>query len=210
VSDVTVVLADDHPLYLAALRDVVRASPDLEIVAEATDGREAFDRICDLAPDVALLDVRMPGWTGPEVARRLARTDVPTRVLFLSEYRDGQLVYTALGAGGAGFLTKQSSGESIRQAILAVARGESVLAPEVGGGLVDEIRERSQEVPQLTARETEVLRLIADGMTAREIAARLHLAVATIKSHTQTLYGKLGVTDRGAAVAEGMRRRLLD
>jgi two-component system nitrate/nitrite response regulator NarL len=208
---VTVFVADDHPLYRQALEDAIAADPALDLVGAADDGRSAFDEIARLTPDVAVLDVHIPIWQGPEVARRLARDHVRTRVLFLSEDQEGDVVYGAIAAGGAGYLTKHASGDEIRTAIRRVAAGEPVLSPEAGGGIVAQIHQQTAGGgPALGQRELEVLRLIAEGCSSREIGERLHLATATIKSHTQTLYRKLGVSDRGAAVASAMRLGLVD
>ena len=207
---VRVVIADDHPLYRAALSDVLSRAEGVSVVAVAADGREAFALIRQEHPHVALLDVRMPIWDGPAVARRVERDGLRTRVLFLSEYGQGEIVFRALAAGGSGYLSKASTGDEIRQAVLRVARGEEVLAPEAGQGLVRQIRQQGVERPALSGRELEVLQGIASGASARTIAERLHLAVPTIKTHIQNVYGKLGVSDRGAAVAEAMRRGLVD
>lgn len=211
IAVVTVFVADDHPLYRQALEATIRADPQLDLVGTARDGRTAFDQIVELTPDVAVLDVRMPIWQGPEVARRLARDKVSTRILFLSEYQEGGVVYSALASGGDGYLSKRSSGEEICAGIRRVAAGEPVLSPEASGSIVAQIQQRAAgEGPLLAPRELEVLRLMAEGCTSREIGERLHLATATIKTHTQTLYRKLGVSDRGAAVAEAMRRGFVD
>jgi two-component system nitrate/nitrite response regulator NarL len=205
-----VVIADDHPLYRAALAQVVRSSELLTLVGLARDGREAFALIKQHRPDVAVLDVRMPIWDGLAVAQRVQRDELPTRVLFVSEYEQGDLVFNAIAAGGAGYLTKASDGRQILDGILRVARGEAALADEVGAGLLHGIRSRNRVAGLLTTREHEVLTAIAAGCTAPQIAKRLHLAVPTVKTHIQNLYGKLGVSDRGAAVAEAMRRGLID
>jgi two-component system nitrate/nitrite response regulator NarL len=207
---IRVVVADDHPLYRAALTEVIREAEGLTLVAVARDGREAFSIVQQELPDVALLDVRMPIWDGPAVARRIERDGLSTRVLFLSEYGQGEIVYRALSAGGSGYLSKASTGEEIRTAVRRVAAGEEVLAAEAGQGLVRRIRERGADGPVLSEREREILQGIAGGASARELADRLYLAVPTVKTHLQNIYGKLGVSDRGAAVAEAMRRGYVD
>jgi two-component system, NarL family, nitrate/nitrite response regulator NarL len=206
----TVVAADDHPLYRAALEEAISSSPQLQLIEVAADGEQALAAIRRHSPDVAVLDVRMPGLDGREVARRLRELEVSTRVLFISEYHDGALVLESLSAGGAGYLSKTATAEQICSAIAAVAMGECVLPAEVGNGLASAISEHSHSTVQLSERERTVLQLIAEGNTARSIAGLLHLAVPTVKTHTQNLYTKLGVNDRGAAVAEAMRRGLVD
>jgi two-component system nitrate/nitrite response regulator NarL len=206
----TVLVADDHPLYRAALGEAVRASPRLELVGLASDGDEALTAIRRHEPDVVLLDMRMPELDGHAVARRLHEQQSSTRVLFISEYHDGDLVLDALSAGGSGYLTKAATAEEICLAIGRVAGGECVLPPEVGHGLASAVRDHRHAVVRLSEREQTVLELIAEGNTARLIADQLHLATPTVKTHIKNLYTKLGVSDRGSAVAEAMRRGLVE
>jgi two-component system nitrate/nitrite response regulator NarL len=206
---ITVLIADDHPLFLAALAETLAGGERLEVVATATDGQEALDLIRSHRPDVALLDMRMPRLDGREVVRRIRHAELPTRVLFVSEYHGGELVLQALTAGGAGYLSKAASAEEIRAAVIKVAEGEAVLPSDIGTDLASTLRDRGDTGARLTARELGVLELIAEGESANVIAQRLHLAVPTVKTHIQNLYAKLGVNDRGSAVAESMRRGLL-
>ncbi|HXM86454.1 MAG TPA: response regulator transcription factor, partial [Solirubrobacteraceae bacterium] len=161
-------------------------------------------------PEVAVLDMRMPQLDGQAVVRRLRALELDTRVLFISEYHDGELVLDSLGNGAAGYLAKSATAEEISDAVRQVAAGECVLPASIGNGLVSAIRERTYSSVQLSERERTVLQLIAEGNTARLIALRLHLAVPTVKTHTKNLYAKLGVSDRGSAVAEAMRRGLVE
>jgi two-component system nitrate/nitrite response regulator NarL len=206
---VTVVIADDHPLFRAALTETIASSDKLEVVATASDGQEALEMIRDHSPDVAVLDMRMPRLDGREVVRRVRQAELPTRVLFVSEYHGGELVLQALTAGGAGYLPKSASAAEICDSIVRIANGDAVLPSEIGNDLASTLRERGDTGTRLTARELGVLELIAEGESANIIAQRLHLAVPTVKTHIQNLYAKLGVNDRGAAVAEAMRRGLL-
>jgi two-component system nitrate/nitrite response regulator NarL len=206
----SVVVADDHPLYRAALEDAIEAGAGLRLVAVASHGGEALAAIREHRPDVAVLDVRMPELDGQAVVRRLRALELDTRVLFISEYHDGELVLDSLGCGAAGYLAKSATAEEICVAVRQVAAGECVLPANVGNGLVSAIRDRTHASVQLSEREQTVLQLIAEGNTARQIARRLHLAVPTVKTHTKNLYAKLGVGDRGAAVAEAMRRGLVE
>ena len=208
-SAITIVAADDHPLYLKAMRETLEADPSLCLVAVASDGKAALELILEHRPQVAVLDLRMPELDGREVVRRMRRSASETRALFVSEYHAGEVVLQALTAGAAGFLSKAASGEEIRNAIRRIASGESVLPADVGTGLASTLRERGAAGTHLSPRELTILELMADGGTAQIIAERLHLAVPTVKTHIQNLYAKLGVNDRGAAVAEGMRRGLL-
>lgn len=209
---VSVLVADDHPLYREGIVRAVKDRPDLELVGEAADGREALDRIKELTPDVAVLDIRMPELEGTQVLSALRRDGVATEVLFLSAFMESELAYKTVAEGAKGYLSKESSRQEICDAIITVARGGTALAAEVQAGLAQEIqdRERSDGRPNLTPRETQVLSMIAEGMSAPEIAKRIHLSPTTVKTHLHTLYEKLGVSDRAAAVAEAMRRGLLE
>jgi two-component system, NarL family, nitrate/nitrite response regulator NarL len=208
---IRVYLADDHPLFLEGIVRAVRERPDLELVGSATNGQEAVAGLRRLTPDVAVLDVRMGGLSGNEILAAARREGVRTRVLFLSAYVEDHLVYGALAAGAAGYLSKEMDRDAILDAVVAAARGEMVLAPEVQTGVVREIQRREVlDRPRLTARELEILALAAQGSSTPEIAGRLHLSAATVKTHLQNVYEKLGVTDRTSAVAVALRRGLLD
>ena len=203
-------VVDDHPLYRDGVTRAIKARPDLDLVGEAADGEEGLGMIESIEPDVAVIDIAMPKIDGMDLLATLKRNGSPTEVLFLSGSAGSELAYDALAEGARGFLLKGARGEEVCDAISAVARGETVLASEIQAGLAAGIRERAAgEGVKLTDREQEVLVGIAEGLSAREIADRLHLSAATVKTHTSTLYEKLGVSERGAAVAEGMRRGLL-
>jgi two-component system, NarL family, nitrate/nitrite response regulator NarL len=208
----SVLIADDHPLFRQAIARVIGERADLELVAEASDGRAALERIRALQPDVAVIDVRMPGLDGSDVLVALREEGLRTSVVFLSAFLDSKTVYEAVAAGANAYLSKEAETDEIVTAILAAARGETILGPEVQTGLAEQIRlrEENEARPRLSEREHEVLKLIADGLSAPEIGARIHLSTATVKTHLQHLYEKLGVSERAAAVAEGMRRGLVD
>jgi two-component system, NarL family, nitrate/nitrite response regulator NarL len=208
----SVLIADDHPLFREAIARVIAGRPDLELVAEAADGRAALEKIRELQPDVAVIDVRMPELDGSHVLVALREEGLRTNVVFLSAFLDSKTVYDAVAAGANAYLSKEAETDEIVTAILAAARGETILGPEVQTGLAEQIRfrEESESRPRLSEREHEVLRLIAEGLSAPEIGERIHLSTATVKTHLQHLYEKLGVSERAAAVAEGMRRGLVD
>jgi two-component system, NarL family, nitrate/nitrite response regulator NarL len=208
----SVLIADDHPLFRQAIARVIADRPDLELVAEATDGRAALEKIRELQPDVAVIDVRMPELDGSDVLVALRQEGLRTNVVFLSAFLDAKTVYDAVAAGANAYLSKEAETDEIVTAILAAARGETILGPEVQTGLAEQIRfrEENESRPRLSEREHEVLRLIAEGLSAPEIGERIHLSTATVKTHLQHLYEKLGVSERAAAVAEGMRRGLVD
>jgi two-component system nitrate/nitrite response regulator NarL len=208
---VRVLVADDHPLFREAVVRAVRERPEFELVAEVGDGRAALEAIVEHAPDVAVLDVKMPQLTGLQVLNAVRRDGHATRVILLSAFLDGAVAFEGVAAGAAAYLSKEADRRRIMDAVAAVHRGETVFDPEIQAGLAAEIRARgSTERPSLSPREREVLGAIAEGRSAPEIGRELYLSTATVKSHLQSLYEKLGVSDRAAAVAEAMRRGLLE
>jgi two-component system nitrate/nitrite response regulator NarL len=208
---IRVLIADDHPLYRTGLVDTVKRRPELELVAQAEDGAAALDGIRSSDPDVCVLDVKMPGLGGVEVLKTLEREGADVRVVFVSAYYDSDVVYGALGSGAAGYLSKDATGDEICDALVAASHGRTTLGADVQAAVAREIRRRSgDEERLLTPREDQILRMTADGMSAPDIARCLHLGATTVKTHLQRVYEKLGVSDRAAAVAEAMRRGILD
>jgi two-component system, NarL family, nitrate/nitrite response regulator NarL len=208
---VRVVVGDDHPMFREGVVRALVSSGEVDVVAEAEDGLEALELIRTHLPQVALLDYRMPGMDGSQVAAAVTRDELPTRVLLVSAHDESAIVYKALQEGAAGFLPKESTRSELVAAVLRCAKGKDVLGPELAAGLASEIRRRNEpDVPALSPREREVLELIAGGSSIPAMAKELFLAPSTVKTHVQRLYEKLGVSDRGAVVAEAMRRKLLD
>lgn len=208
---VRVFIADDHPVFLDGLERQWLADDAIEVVGSTGDGLDALKEIRRLEPDVAILDLRLPGADGIQILERLNELEVPTRVVILTAYVDSSTVYRALGAGARGFLEKATSADDITAAVLSVARGGVVIPPFVGGMLADEMRTRTEraELPVLSARELDVLRLAADGASAQQIARRLTISVTTVRTHFAHIYQKLEVADRAAAVAVAIRRGML-
>ena len=205
------VVGDDHPLFRDGVVRALTASGSIDVVAEAEDGVVALALIREHGPRVALLDYRMPGLDGAQVAAAVRRDALPTRVLLISAHDESAIVYSALQEGAAGFISKESSRSELVDAVLNCAKGRDVVAPNLAAGLVGEIQRRNEsDAPTLSAREREVLAYIADGQTIPAMAKKMFLAPSTVKTHVQRLYEKLGVGDRGSAVAEAMRRGLLE
>jgi DNA-binding NarL/FixJ family response regulator len=205
---IRVVVADDQAVVRAAFEALLGTQPDIEVVGTAADGAEAV-RVCrELRPDVVLMDVRMPGVDGIEAIRTLmADGAAAPRALVLTTFDLDEHVYDALGAGASGFLPKEVTAEELFHAVRVVAAGDALLAPSVTRRLVAEFSRlrprlpgRPAELARLTARETEVLRLIAEGLSNAEIAARLVLGEETVKSHVSRVLTKLGLRDRAQAV----------
>ena len=208
---VRVVVGDDHPLFRDGVVRALTSSGAVDVVAEADDGCQALALIKEHRPHVALLDYRMPGMDGAQIAAAVRRDELPTRVLLVSAYDESAIVYHALAEGAAGFLAKESTRSEIVKAVLDCARGRDVLSPDLAVDLAGEIRRRAEPTrPVLSPREREVLELIARGRSIPAIAGELFLAPSTVKTHVQRLYEKLGVGDRSAAVAEAMRQGLLE
>jgi two-component system, NarL family, nitrate/nitrite response regulator NarL len=206
---IRVLVADDHPAMRGALARLVREHVELELVGEAGDGDQALEMLDALAPDVALLDVRMPGLDGLAIVSRLRAAGSPVRVLLISGNDESEVAHEAIAQGAAGFLSKDAEETEIGGAIVAVAEGRSVLSAALQSGLLDLIRTRARGSVQLSGRERELLELAASGLNTSEIASRLHLSPNTVKTYWQRLYEKLGATDRASAMAEAIRRGLL-
>jgi two-component system nitrate/nitrite response regulator NarL len=208
---VSVYLADDHPIYRAGLVEAVKKRPDLELVGEAADGRTALDEIRKLAPSVAVIDLAMPELSGFEVLNAIQRDKLETKVVVLSASTESENVFKAVAEGAVAYVPKEADREEVCDAIAAASRGNVVLSSEIQAGLASEIRLRGKEErTPLTPRESDVLTLTAEGLSAPEIGFKLHISAATVKTHMQNVYEKLGVSDRAAAVAEGMRQGLLE
>ncbi len=204
---VRLVIADDHPVVRAGLRDMLSDEPGLEVVGEAGDGAEALASIEKLAPDVVLMDLRMPGVDGVEAITRITADHTATRILVLTTYDSDADILRAVEAGATGYLLKDTPREELLEAIRATARGEPVLAPTVTSRLMKKVREPESE--RLSDRETEVLASVARGLSNREIARSLHLSEATVKTHLIHVFNKLGVADRTAAVTVALERGVL-
>jgi two-component system, NarL family, nitrate/nitrite response regulator NarL len=208
---VRVLVADDHPFFRDGVTRGLVQSGRIEVVAEVADGRAALAAIRAEAPDVALVDYEMPDVDGLGVVKAVVRDGLSTRVLLLSAHTESAVVFQALQEGAAGYLSKDARRAEIVEAVVDVAKGRTVVPPELAAGLAGEIRMRAQSTgPALSERERQVLRAFAKGMSVPQVAAELFLGVSTVKTHTQRLYEKLGVSDRAAAVAEGMRRGLVE
>jgi two-component system, NarL family, nitrate/nitrite response regulator NarL len=208
---VKVVVADDHPVTRAGIVRALKSSGKIDVVAEVGDGRAALDAIRQLRPEVALTDYKMPELDGLEVIQSVVRDALDTCVVLLSAFDDSAVIYKALAEGAAGYLTKDADSDEIVAAVLKCAKGATYLPTQLAGALAGEVKVRARgDSALLTPRESEVIRMIAEGLSVPQIAARMFVSPSTVKSHVQHLYDKLGVSDRGAAVAEAMRRHLLE
>jgi DNA-binding NarL/FixJ family response regulator len=221
---IRVLIADDQAMVREGFSVLLNAQPDIEVAGEAVDGREAVARTAELRPDVVLMDIRMPEVNGIEATRRITAVDTGTRVLVLTTYDLDEYVYQALRAGASGFLLKDASARQLADGVRVVAAGEALLAPTVTRRLIAEFARPDrpdrpggtaprpparERVGELTGRETEVLALIAQGMSNGEIAAHLVVAESTVKTHVNRVLAKLGLRDRTQAAVFAYEARLV-
>ncbi|MDW8319542.1 MAG: response regulator transcription factor [Anaerolineae bacterium] len=195
---IRLLIADDHPVVRDGLRGMLAGQPDLQVVGEAGDGAAAVALAAELLPDVILMDLRMPVLDGVAAIRQIRARQPAAAILVLTTYDTDSDILPAIEAGATGYLLKDAPREELYRAIRATSRGETVLAPAVAARLLGKMRAPAEE--KLSARELEVLSLVARGASNAEIAQALHISEATVKSHLLHIFGKLGVADRAAAV----------
>ncbi len=200
---ISVLIVDDQDLVREGLRMLLEAEPDLAVAGEAADGGQALAQARLLDPDVILMDVRMPGMNGIEATTRLVQAGSRARILMLTTFNLDQYVYHAMKAGASGFLLKDASGEQLAAAVRTVSAGQALLAPAITRRLIEDFcngpapgAAAAGETGRLSERELDVVRLVAQGMSNAEIAAKLYLSEATIKSHIARVLAKLGLRDR--------------
>jgi two-component system response regulator NreC len=208
---IRILLADDHALVRQGFRMILEAQPDMEIVGQAGNGREAVELAEKLHPDVVVMDVAMPELNGTEATRRLAASTPRTRVLALSMHKDSVYVREILRAGARGYLLKDSGDTDLVAAVRAVAKGEGYISPAVSDAVLSDYRKHvSDPVDLLTGREREVLQSIAEGKTNKEIASALNLSVYTVEAHRGRIMEKLNLHSTGELVRFALRNGLID
>lgn len=200
-----VLIADDHPLFRKGLRALLSATPDIDIVGEATTGQEAVELAAELQPDVILMDLQMPGINGVEATRQILHTSPHIRILVVTLFEDDASVFTALRAGARGYVLKDAQEGEMLRAIRAVGSGEAIFSPVVATRLIDYFAMPRPNIaqglfPTLTEREREILQLIARGSSNSDIAKYLSLSGKTVSNYISNIFGKLQVTDRAQAV----------
>ncbi len=206
MSRIRILIVDDHPVVRAGLAGLLSSQPDFEVVGEAGNGQEALSMLERLNPDVVLMDLRMPGMDGVSTIRRM-RSQSKSQVLVLTTFDTDAEIVQAVEAGATGYLLKDVPREELFRAVRLTAKGEAVLSPPVAARLLGRMRSPSEE--HLSNRELEVLGLVAKGFSNKEIAKRLHISEATVKTHLLHTFGKLGVDDRTAAVTAALERGIL-
>ena len=213
---IRVLVVDDHALFRHGLLSVLRSAPDLAVVGEARDGMEAIEQAAELQPDVVLMDVRMPTVNGIEAARRIRAAQPAVRILMLTESEDEEDLYAAVRAGATGYLLKEVAIDEIADAIRAVASGQALVSPSMTTKLLSEFNAMSRRLEEehdgrrLTDRELEVLRLIARGMSNKDIGTDLVIAENTVRNHVRNILEKLQVRSRVEAAMYAVREKLVD
>jgi DNA-binding NarL/FixJ family response regulator len=211
MSKIRIVLADDHSVVRQGFRRILEAQSDMEIVGEASNGREALETATKLSPDVVVMDVAMPELNGIEATRRMGEAAPRTRVLALSMHKDSVYVREILRAGARGYLLKDAVDEDLIAAVRAVARGEGYLSPGVADAVLTDYRQHvTDPIDLLTSREREVLQLIAEGKTNKEIATLLNLSVYTVDAHRGRIMEKLNLHSINELVRFAVRNGLVD
>jgi DNA-binding NarL/FixJ family response regulator len=206
---ISLLIVDDHPVVRDGLRGMFESAPGFRVLGEAPNGVEALDKAAALDPDVILMDLRMPGGSGVDAIRELTRRAARAKVLVLTTYDTDSDTLPAIEAGATGYLLKDAPRDELFTAVRAAAEGRTVLSPAVASRLVSAVRSPAPGSEPLSARERQVLALVAKGTSNREIARELFISEATVKTHLTHLYAKLGVNDRAAAVAVAYDRGIL-
>lgn len=204
---IRILITDDHPVVREGLAGMLAGQPDFEVVGMAADGATAVTMHHSLAPDVTLMDLRMPGLDGVGAIRAIKEHQPAANILILTTYDSDADILRAIETGATGYLLKDAPREELFRAIRAAAKGESVLAPSVAARLMTRMRAPAEE--NLSAREIEVLQLVAKGASNKEIGKTLHISIATVKTHLIHIYNKLGVDDRTSAVTTALEKGII-
>jgi two-component system response regulator NreC len=209
---IRVLVVDDHAIMRDGIRALLSLHQDIEIVGEASEGKEAVEKAQELSPDVMIMDISMPVMDGLEATRRIAKTNPKIKVLILSQHDDTQYILSAIKAGCAGYIPKRAIGADLVTAIRAVYHGDSFLYPSAATALIKDYRQQAQtsdSYDQLTPREREILKLIAEGRTSREIAESLFISLKTVMGHRTKIMEKLGLHNRTDLIKYAVKKGLL-
>jgi DNA-binding NarL/FixJ family response regulator len=210
---IRVVIVDDHEMVREGLRTILQSEPDLEVVGDTGLGGAVPDLVERTGPDIVLLDARLPDVSGPEVCRRLRGSHPAVRVIIVTTFSDDDLVDQCIRAGARGFVVKDVEKFSLKQSVRAVHRGEGAIAPSIAGRILDRIRVQTATAepsqPTFTPVQTQILRLISEGFSNREIAAQVHLSENTVKSHVQEIFHRLEVRNRVEAAIRATKEGLI-
>jgi len=214
VDPIRILLADDHKLVRAGIRSLLEDLPDIEVVGEASDGREALRLVDEKRPRIVLMDIAMPLLNGLETTRRVSRAFPEVSVIILSTYSDEEHVYQALRAGASGFLVKGAAIEDLERAVRAVARNETYLSPPISESVIEKYAHRNgldlNSTERLSPRQTEILQLTAEGKTMKQIALGLSISVKTVETHRNAVMNRIGVRDVAGLVRYAVKIGLID
>lgn len=208
---IRILVVDDHAILRDGIRALLALHNDIEIAGEASEGKEAIDKVRELSPDVVVMDIAMPGMDGLEATRRIKKDNPNVKVLFLTQYLNKEYVLRAIRAGGAGYVPKRALGSELVSAIRAVNRGDSYLYPAAASALIEDYLKpgEQEDYDRLTAREREILKFIAEGLTSRQIAERLIISTKTVMGHRAKVMEKLDVHNRAELIKYAVRKGLV-
>ena len=209
---IKILIADDHPVVREGLSAMLRKEQDIQVVGEAENGAEAIDKARELRPDIILMDLRMPEVDGVEAMRQIGAVNPDIKFIVLTTYDNDEYIFKGIEAGARAYLLKDAPREDLFKAIRAVQKGESLIQPAIAGKVLERFAELSRQVQgveALSEREVEVLKLVAKGAANKEIAAELAITESTVKTHIQTIFQKLGVSDRTEAVTEAIKKGII-
>lgn len=206
---IRVVVADDHSVVRKGIRELLTDEPDIEVIGEARDGREAVRLATTLQPDVVVMDIAMPELSGVEATKQIRDAAPNVRVVALTAFDDDPYVYGLLNAGAKGYVLKTAESSEIVRAVRAAAQGQTAIDPAIAPKLVSRATQPARHWDDLTERELDVLRLAADGLTNKQIGAKLKISNRTVQNHLANVFGKLGVASRTEAVTTALQRKLI-
>jgi DNA-binding NarL/FixJ family response regulator len=212
MNKIKVLLVDDHAIMRDGIRAILSLHDDIDLVGEASEGQEAIEKTRELSPDVVIMDVAMPDMDGIEATRRIRKESPNVKIIMLTQYDNKEYVLSAIKAGAAGYVPKRALGSELVSAVRAVNRGESFLYPSAAAALIDDYRRQASTADpyeQLTPREREILKLIAEGHTSREIADKLFISLKTVTGHRTKIMEKLGLRNRTELFKFAVRKGLL-
>ncbi|MCP4140469.1 MAG: response regulator transcription factor [Chloroflexi bacterium] len=207
MTTIKILITDDHPVVRSGIHGMLETEPDFDVIAEAKNGREALELVEKLTPDVVLMDLRMPEMEGVEAITKIKESHPHIHILVLTTFDTDADIVRAVEAGATGYMLKDAPREELFRAVRATARGEAALAPTVASRLMGKMRSKGEEA--LSPREIDVLMLVARGASNQDVAERLHISKATVKSHLLQIYQKLGVSDRTAAATTAIERGVI-
>jgi DNA-binding NarL/FixJ family response regulator len=210
-----ILIVDDHEVVRLGLRSLLDRQPNFEVIAEASNAKEALERTADYEPDVVVMDIRLPGTSGIEACQEITEQFPNVKVIMLTSYAEDDMLFSAIRAGAAGYVLKQIGGNDLVRAIEAVGRGEALLDPSLTQRVFEQVRKAQRDAEAsafagLTNQEMQVLHLVSEGRTNREIAEALYLGEGTVRNYVSNILGKLGVSNRAEAAAYAVQHNLKD